>query len=112
MVKKAKVIDLNNESTTYEDIAEVVQEENEKPEEPPLTEEVPFEEVKPKAKAKRTPKAKPLLERTDSNMVVAPEPQQEPQEAEEPEEPTEPTPKPKAKRAARLKVVDSPPGCC
>ena len=62
--------------------------------------------MKPKARAKRTPKAKPLLERTDSNMVVAPEPQQEPQEAEEPEEPP---PKPKAKRAARVKVVDSPP---
>ena len=49
MAKKAKVIDLNNESTTYEDIAEVVQEEHETPEEQ-LTEEPPFEEVKPKAR--------------------------------------------------------------
>ena len=59
MAKKAKVIDLESESTTYEDIAEVVQEENETPEKLPLTEEVPFEEVKPKARAKRTAKAQP-----------------------------------------------------
>ena len=77
MPKKAKVIDINSELTSYGDIAEAVREETEEPASTNKAEEVPEtppEEPKPQPqpRAKRTPKAKPL-ERTDSNMVVVPE---------------------------------------
>ena len=100
MHKKAKVIDINSELTSYGDIAEAVREETEEPAITNETEDVPEtppEEPKPqpKPRAKRTPKAKPL-ERTDSNMVVVPEEPPEEQEPETTPEP-EPAPKPKAK---------------
>ena len=128
MPRKAKVIDIKNEATTYGDMAAAVQEEITLPEETETApdEPEPAPTPAPKARAKRTPKAKPL-ERTDSQMVTEPEPEPEPEPEKEPEAVPEPAPKAKAKRAAlvhqvkqnnlhkwmsendRVKIVDSPP---
>ena len=123
MPRKAKVIDIKNEATTYGGIAEAVQEdESTLPEETETAsdEQEPAPTPAPKARAKRIPKAKPL-ERTDSQMITEPEPEPEPEAS------PEPAPKAKAKRAAlvyrveehnlhkwtsehnRVKIVDSPP---
>ena len=123
MVKKAQVIDINNESTSYDDIAEVVNEEavneevaNESPEETPLsvapeTQHEAVVKAKPKRKAKT-----PALKRSDSSMVVIPEAL--PDVAEdvestetviEPVPEAKPAPKARAKRAAKVKVVESAP---
>ena len=106
MVKKVKVVNVNDD-TTYNDITEaVVENESEQVEEStpveenaPVEESAPVEEMepeppKPKARAKRVSKPK-VLERTDTEI-----------------EPEIPPPivevKPKAKRAARVRVVEPP----
>ena len=99
MVKKVKVVNVNDDAT-YNDITEaVVENESEQVEEStPVEESAPVEmepePPKPKARAKRVSKPK-VLERTDTEI-----------------EPEAPPPivevKPKAKRAAKVKITEPP----
>ena len=99
MSRKVKVVDITD-STTYGDITEAVLDTEEAAKEE--TVEVKPEEIiepeppKPKARAKRVAKPKPVVEQTETVVeeAVAPEMVE---------------PKPKPKRAARVKVVDVPP---
>ena len=100
MVKKVKVVNVNDDAT-YNDIAEaVVENEREQVEEStPVEESAPVEEMepeppKPKARAKRVSKPK-VLERTDTEI----EPETSPPIVEV---------IPKAKRAAKVRVVEPP----
>ena len=97
MPRKVKVVNINDDST-YGDVAEAIVE-NEKAENEPA-EETKTEELgepdppKPKARAKRVPKPKDVVDDT----LIEPEPT--PEQVE---------PKPKAKRAPKVKVVELPP---
>ena len=96
MPKQVKVASVNDE-TTYADIAETIFETE--PVEEPKTEEVGEPEPpKPKARAKRTPKPK-ILERTDTAVDTEVEPEVPPEIVEV---------KPKAKRAAKVKITEPP----
>ena len=91
MPRKVKVVNINDDST-YGDVAEAIVEnekaENEAPEE---TDTQEVEPPKPKARAKRVPKPKAVVEET----VIEPEPA-----------PEQVAPKPRAKRAPKAKVVE------
>ena len=97
MPRKVKVVNINDDST-YGDAAEAIVE-NEKAKNEPAA-ETKTEELgepdppKPKARAKRVPKPKAVVDDT----LIEPEPT--PEQVE---------PKPKAKRAPKVKVVDLPP---
>jgi hypothetical protein len=94
MPRKVKVVNINDDST-YGDVAEAIVEnekaENEAPEE---TEPQEVEPPKPKARAKRVPKPKAVVDDT----AVEPEPA-----------PEQVAPKPRAKRAPKVKVAELPP---
>ena len=94
MPRKAKIVNINEDSS-YGDVAEAIVEnekaENEAPEE---TETQDVEPPKPKARAKRVPKPKAVVE----DVVIEPEPA-----------PEQVAPKPRAKRAPKAKVVELPP---
>ena len=94
MPRKVKVVNINDDST-YGEVAEAMLEnelaENEAPEE---TETQDVEPPKPKARAKRVPKPKAVVE----DVVIEPEPA-----------PEQVAPKPRAKRAPKVKVVELPP---
>ena len=95
MPRKAKVVNIDDDST-YGDVAEAIAE-NEKVEtqEPEETETPEVEPPKNlKARAKRVPKPKAVVEET----VIEPEPIPEPV-----------APKPRAKRAPKAKVVELAP---
>ena len=96
MPRKVKVVNINDDST-YGEVAEAIVE-NEKAENEPSeenkTEEAEPEPPKPKARAKRVPKPKAVVEDT----VIEPEPA-----------PEQVAPKPRAKRAPKVKVVEPPP---
>ena len=95
MTRKVKVVNINEDST-YGDVAEAIVEnevaENEAPEETNTPE---VEPPKPKARAKRTPKPKAVVDDT----AIEPEPATE----------EEPAPKPRAKRTPKAKVIELPP---
>ena len=95
MTRKVKVVNINEDST-YCDVAEAIVEnevaENEAPEETNTPEVQP---IKPKARAKRTPKPKAVVDDT----AIEPEPATE----------EEPAPKPRAKRTPKAKVIELPP---
>ena len=99
MPRKVKVVDITD-STTYGDITEAVLDTEEAAKEE--IDEVKTEEAsvpeppKPKVRAKRVSKPKPVVEQTETVVeeAVAPETVE---------------PKPKPKRAARVKVIDVPP---
>ena len=93
MPRKVKVVNINDDST-YGDVAEAIVE-NEKAENQPPdeTETQEVEPPKPKARAKRVPKPKAVVDDT----AVEPEPT-----------PEEAAPKPRAKRAPKAKVVELP----
>ena len=94
MPRKVKVVNINDDST-YGDVAEAIVEnekaENEAPEE---TEPQTVEPPKPKARAKRVPKPKAVVD----YVVIEPEPA-----------PEQVAPKPRAKRAPKAKVAELPP---
>ena len=96
MPRKAKIVNINDDST-YGDVAEAIVEnekaENESPEEIE-TQEVAPEPPKPKARAKRVPKPKAVVDDT----AIEPEPA-----------PEQVAPKPRAKRAPKVKVAELPP---
>ena len=91
MPRKARIVNINDDST-YGDVAEAIVEnekaENEAPEE---TEPQTVEPPKPKARAKRVPKPKAVADDT----AIEPEPVPEPV-----------APKPRAKRAPKVKIVE------
>ena len=95
MPRKVKVVNIDEQST-YGDVAEAIVEnaraENETPEQIKLEDPEP---PKPKARAKRVAKPKAVVE----DIVVEPEPAPEQVAA----------PKPRAKRAPKIKVVELPP---
>ena len=95
MPRKVKVVNINEDST-YCDVAEAIVEnevaENEAPEE---TETPEVQPTKPKARAKRTPKPKAVVDDT----AIEPEPATE----------EETVPKPRAKRTPKAKVIELPP---
>jgi hypothetical protein len=92
MPKKVKVVNINDDST-YGEVAEAIVE-NEKAENEPSeetnAEEVETEPPKPKARAKRVPKPKAVVDDT----AIEPEPTAE-----------QVAPKPGAKRAPKAKVA-------
>ncbi len=94
MPRKVKLVKINDDST-YGDVAEAIVEnelaENEAPEE---TETQEVEPPKPKARAKRVPKPKAVVDDT----AIEPEPA-----------PEQVAPKPRAKRAPKAKVGEPPP---
>ena len=94
MPRKVKVLNINDDST-YGDVAEAIVEnekaENEAPEETETPEAGP-EPPKPKARAKRVPKPKVVVD----DVAIEIEPEQA-------------TPKPRAKRAPKAKVAELPP---
>ena len=94
MPRKVKIVNINDDST-YGDVAEAIFEnektENETPEE---TEAPVVEPPKPKARAKRVPKPKAVVDDTAIEPESAPEPV---------------VPKPRAKRAPKAKVVELEP---
>ena len=96
MPRKVKVVNIN-ENSTYGDVAEAIVEndrvENEPPKESNVEEVKDPEPPKPKARAKRVPKPKAVVD----NTLIEPEPA--PEQVE---------PKPKAKRAPKVKVVELP----
>ena len=96
MPRKVKVVKINEDSS-YGDVAEAIIEteaaENEAPEEPKTPE---VEPPKPKARAKRVPKPKAVVDDT----AIEPEPATEPEAAPKP---------PRAKRTPKAKVVELPP---
>ena len=95
MPRKVKVVNINDDST-YGEVAEAMLEneaaENEAPEE---TEAQTVEPPKPKARAKRVPKPKAVVDDT----AIEPEPAPEQVDV----------PKTKAKRTPKVKVVELPP---
>ena len=95
MPRKAIIVNINDDST-YGEVAEAIVEnelaENEAPEETKTPE---VEPPKPKARAKRTPKPKAVVDDT----AIEPEPATEP----------EATPKSRAKRTPKAKVVELQP---
>ena len=96
MPRKAKIVNINDDST-YGDVAEAITEnelaENETPEETE-TQVVEPEPPKPKARAKRVPKPKAVVDDT----AIEPEPA-----------PEQVVPKPRAKRAPKAKIIELPP---
>jgi hypothetical protein len=102
MPRKVKAVDITD-STTYGDITEAVLDTEEAAKEE--IDEVKLEEAsvpeppKPKARAKRVAKPKPVLEKTET-VVEGDEVAEAPETVE---------PKPKPKRAANVKVIDVPP---
>ena len=98
MVRKVKVVNINEDST-YGDVAEAITEneivENQETPEETETQTVEPEPPKPKARAKRVPKPTAVVDDT----AIEPEPATEP----------ETTPKPRAKRTPKAKVVELPP---
>ena len=92
MPRKVKVVNINDAST-YGDVAEAITE-NEKAETeaPEETETQDVEPPKPKARAKRVPKPKAVVD--DVPIEIEPEPV---------------APKPRAKRAPKVKVAELPP---
>ncbi len=97
MPRKVKVVNIDDDST-YGDVAEAIVEnvkaENEPAEESKTKEAVDPEPPKPKAREKRVPKPKAVVDDT----AIQPEPIPEQLE-----------PKPKAKRAPKVKVAELPP---
>ena len=97
MPRKVTVVNID-EHSTYGDVAEAIVEnarvENEPPEDSKTEEVKDPEPPKPKARAKRVPKPRAVVD----NTLIEPEPA--PEQVE---------PKPKAKRAPKVKVVDLPP---
>ena len=98
MPRKVKVVNINDDST-YGDVAEAIVEnekaENEAPEE---TETQDVEPPKPKARAKRVPKPKAVVDDTAIEPEPVPEPVAEPV-----------VPKPRAKRAPKAKLIELAP---
>ena len=92
-----KVVNIN-ENSTDGDVAEAIQEndrvENEPPKESNVEEVKDPEPPKPKARAKRVPKPKAVMD----NTLIEPEPA-----------PEQVAPKPRAKRAPKAKVAELPP---
>ena len=95
MPRKVKVVNINDDST-YGEVAEAIVENELAENEPPIETKTPeVEPPKPKARAKRTPKPKAVVDDT----AIEPEPATEP----------EAVPKPRAKRTPKAKVVELPP---
>ena len=95
MPRKVKVVNINEEST-YGDVSEAIVENEKKQNEAPEETESPVvEPPKPKARAKRVPKPKAVVDDTAIEPESAPEP--------------EVSPKPRAKRTPKAKVVELPP---
>ena len=98
MPRKAKIVNINEEST-YGDVAEAIVEnevaENQETPEETETQTVEPEPPKPKARAKRVPKPKAVVDDT----AIEPEPATE----------EETVPKPRAKRTPKAKVIELPP---
>ena len=97
MPRKARVVNINEDST-YGDVAEAIVEnevaENQETPEETETQVVEPEPPKPKARAKRVPKPKAVVDDT----AIEPEPA-----------PEQVAPKPRAKRAPKAKVAELPP---
>ncbi len=94
MPTKVKVININ-ENSTYGDVAEAIQEhekEENEPSEETNAEVVEPEPIKPKARAKRVPTPKAVVDDVASEI-----------------EPETVAPKPRAKRAPKVKVSELPP---
>ena len=92
MPRKVKVVNINEESS-YGDVAEaIVENEKAENEETEQTENQEVEPPKPKARAKRVPKPKAVVD--DVPIEIEPEPV---------------APKPRAKRAPKVKVAELPP---
>jgi hypothetical protein len=95
MPRKVKVVNINEDST-YGDVAEAIVETEAAETQEAIKEETPeVEPPKPKARAKRVPKPKAVVDDT----AIEPEPATEP----------EATPKPRAKRTPKAKVVELQP---
>ena len=94
MHRKVKVVNINEDSS-YGDVAEaIVENEAAENEETEQTETPEVEPPKPKARAKRVPKPKAVVDDT----AIEPEPATEPE-----------VPKPRAKRTPKVKVIEPPP---
>ena len=95
MTRKARIVNINDDST-YGEVAEAIVENELAENEPPIETKTPeVEPPKPKARAKRVPKPKAVVDDT----AIEPEPTPEP----------EVSPKPRAKRTPKAKVVELPP---
>jgi hypothetical protein len=95
MPRKPRVVNINDDST-YGEVAEAMLEnELAETQEGERTETPEVEPPKPKARAKRVPKPKAVVDDTAIEPESAPEP--------------EVSPKPRAKRTPKVKVVELPP---
>ena len=95
MPRKTRVVNINDDST-YGEVAEAMLEnELAETQEGEQTETPEVEPPKPKARAKRVPKPKAVVDDTAIEPESAPEP--------------EVSPKPRAKRTPKAKVVELPP---